>query len=72
MVESDDQRQQLYRISGAGVEFASSMIGFGVVGYLLDWWLGTLPWLMLVGIVLGFVGGMVRLVRLLKSSSKRR
>ena len=35
-----------------------------VVGYLLDHWLGTSPWLVLTGLVVGFVGFVVRLIQL--------
>ena len=32
-------------------------LGGGIVGWLLDRWLGTTPWLMLVLMFLGFAGG---------------
>jgi ATP synthase protein I len=34
------------------------------VGWLLDRWLGTKPWLMVVGLVLGAVAGFYEFVRL--------
>lgn len=34
-----------------------AVIGGGLVGYLLDLWLHTSPWLMLVFGVIGFIGG---------------
>lgn len=40
------------------------MAGGPVVGLLLDRVLGTSPWLLIVGAVLGFVGGMIQLVAL--------
>lgn len=34
-----------------------SLVGGGLIGYLLDRWLHTSPWLMLVFGLLGFIGG---------------
>jgi ATP synthase protein I len=42
--------------------FAAVVSGLGL-GWLLDRWLGTKPWLMVVGIVLGAVAGFYELVR---------
>ena len=39
-------------------------LGGGVVGWLLDHWLGTAPWLMLVLLFLGFAGGMFNVFRI--------
>jgi len=39
-------------------------VGFCGVGWLLDWWLGTAPWLLVTGIVLGAVAGFYQFVRL--------
>ncbi|MEO1250772.1 MAG: AtpZ/AtpI family protein [Pseudomonadota bacterium] len=37
-----------------------------LIGYLLDRWLGTSPWLLLVGIGLGFAAGLRNLSRSIK------
>jgi ATP synthase protein I len=39
-------------------------LGGGVIGWLLDRWLGTAPWLMLVLLFLGFAGGMFNAFRI--------
>jgi ATP synthase protein I len=39
-------------------------LGGGVIGWLLDRWLGTAPWLMLILLFLGFAGGMVNVFRI--------
>jgi ATP synthase protein I len=39
-------------------------LGGGIVGWLLDQWLGTRPWLMLGLLFLGFAGGMYNVVRI--------
>ena len=47
--------------------FALSQIGFEMaapigLGALLDWWLGILPWLTIIGAILGLVGGLYHLI----------
>lgn len=39
-------------------------LGGGILGWLLDRWLGTAPWLMLGLLFLGFAGGMFNVVRI--------
>ena len=43
-------------------------LGGGIVGWLLDRWLGTAPWLMLILMFIGFAGGVINIFR---NSSKR-
>jgi ATP synthase protein I len=38
-----------------------------IIGFVLDRWLGTKPWLMLAGLFLGFVAGFVDVVRISKT-----
>lgn len=46
-----------------GTEFiAAIVVGLGA-GYLLDQWLKTTPWLMLVMLLLGFAAGVLNVVR---------
>jgi ATP synthase protein I len=42
--------------------FAAVVSGLGI-GWLLDRWLGTKPWLMVVGLVLGAAAGFYEFVR---------
>lgn len=61
----DDPRSRklfprLMAISQVGLEMAAPAL----VGLLLDRWLGTTPWLVVVGAVLGLTGGLVHLVQL--------
>ena len=41
---------------------AAVLVGAGI-GFLLDQWLGTAPWLSLVMLMLGFVAGVLNVVR---------
>lgn len=40
-----------------GMEFVGAILGGGFIGWLLDRWLGTAPWLMIVLLLLGFAAG---------------
>lgn len=40
-----------------GTELAAGVIGMGLLGWLLDRWMHTSPWIMLGGIFVGLVGG---------------
>ena len=48
-----------YRLIGA-------IFFFGGGGYLLDRWLGTSPWLLLVGLLVGVCVGFFGLIRLIR------
>ncbi|HVI50978.1 MAG TPA: AtpZ/AtpI family protein [Candidatus Sulfotelmatobacter sp.] len=41
------------------------VVGTGI-GYLLDWWLGTKPWLMVVFVFLGAAAGVMNIYRVAK------
>ncbi|MDQ2879260.1 MAG: AtpZ/AtpI family protein [Pseudomonadota bacterium] len=43
-----------------GVEFVGAVLGGAFIGYLLDRWLHTAPWLMIVFLMLGFGAGLRR------------
>ena len=45
--------------------FSSNIIGGIIVGYLLDRWLNTGPWMVITGIVLGLTSAVIGLVRIL-------
>jgi ATP synthase protein I len=42
-------------------------LGGGIIGWLLDRWLGTKPWLMLVMLFLGFAVGVMNVLRISKT-----
>lgn len=46
---------------GAGGQFFGSIMSGFLIGYLLDRWLGTDPWLVVIGIALGSYSGFMRL-----------
>lgn len=55
--------REMMRYAILGVEFAVIVTAFVYGGFLLDKKLGTRPVFVLVGMVLGFAGGMYRFIR---------
>lgn len=63
--QGDDRRRETaIQMTALGLEFAGSVIGGLVLGYYLDDWLGTAPWLLVVLTFGGMVGAFVRIVAL--------
>lgn len=55
--------RQVGVLSGVGLTLVmATVLGLGG-GMLLDRWLGTSPWLMLIGLLLGIAAGFVNLFR---------
>jgi F0F1-type ATP synthase assembly protein I len=48
---------------GAGMDLAVAVLLFVLLGYKLDDWLGTKPWLVLVGALLGMLVGFYSLYK---------
>jgi len=61
---------------GAAMELPFSFVGSvfvgGLIGYLLDKWLHTGPWLMVVFGCFGFAGGILEIVRRFNPNSASR
>lgn len=60
-----------FRYAGAGIQFALTFLMFGLCGWWLDGRLGTGPWLMIAGILLGAAGAFYSLVRRLSPQRPR-
>lgn len=52
-----------------GLQIATSMLVFVAIGWAVDNWVGTSPWGVLLGTVLGFVGVMALVVRLARDGN---
>jgi F0F1-type ATP synthase assembly protein I len=61
--------QTSLRTSGAAAATAYTLIGaiilLGGIGYLCDRWLGTEPWLLVLGLMAGIVVGFYELARVI-------
>ena len=62
--------RKLAELSSLGLVLPSSIAVGLFFGYLLDRWLGTAPWLLLVFTVLGVVSGLLSLYRALKKQMR--
>lgn len=55
---------------GLGIELTISMVFFVIVGYFADDWLGTSPWLLILGIALSIVATGFTLARVVRESNR--
>jgi len=60
--EQDGALREMYRLSGLGTELVGAIVFVGGLGWLLDRWLGTSPWLMLSGTLVGLAVGMYNFI----------
>jgi len=60
------------RHAGLGLQFALTLVAFAGIGHLIDGKLGTSPWLLVVGVMIGFCGGLLSLVRKIPMSTQGR
>jgi F0F1-type ATP synthase assembly protein I len=54
-----------------GIQLAAAVVFFFLIGWWLDTRMGTSPTFELIGLVLGFVGGMVKFFRSAAEMSKK-
>ena len=58
--------RQLAGLSSLGITFAASIAIGAVIGIVLDRWLGTSPWLMILFFIFGVAASFVNLLKDLK------
>jgi ATP synthase protein I len=67
VVKRDDDSQDVNRKSGiayaAAFSLFAAVVSGLILGWLLDRWLGTRPWLLVVGLILGSAAGFYQFVR---------
>ena len=52
-------------------QLVGAPLGGGIVGWLLDHWFGTKPWLMLVMLFLGFAVGIWNVIRISNNAQRK-
>ena len=62
--QDQEQNRKTSFAYAAGITLFALVASFCGAGWLLDKWLGTDPWLLIVGIVLGSAAGLFEFVRL--------
>ena len=64
----EDDKEETNRKSGlayaAAFSLFASVVSGLIAGWLLDRWLGTKPWLLVAGLILGSAAGLYELIRL--------
>ena len=63
MADPEENRKAGFAYA-AGITLVAVVAAFCGLGWLLDKWLGTEPWLLIAGIVLGSAAGLFQFVRL--------
>jgi F0F1-type ATP synthase assembly protein I len=53
----------------ASYALIGAILLFGAIGYAVDWWAGSSPWFLLLGLVLGIFIGFAQLVTRSRRSS---
>ena len=48
----------------AGYMLMAALLLLGGLGYALDWWLGTSPWFLIAGLLLGLIVGFFELAKI--------
>ena len=73
-MKSENDQQEVNRKSGlayaAAISLFAAVVAGLIVGWLLDRWLGTQPWLLVVGLVLGAAAGFYEFIRAASKLSK--
>ena len=64
--ETPDNERRLALALTIGTTLSSQIAGGVILGYLLDRWLMTSPWLSVTGLVIGTIGAFLTVWRLLK------
>jgi F0F1-type ATP synthase assembly protein I len=54
-----------------GIQLAASVILFFLIGWWLDTSQGTSPLFMLIGVLIGFIGGMIKFLKSISELSKK-
>lgn len=57
-------------VASAGMTLVVATAGGTLLGYFLDRWLATSPWLTLIGLGLGVVAGFRELIRTIKAAER--
>ena len=61
---NQDENRKTGFAYAAGITLFASVAAFCAIGYFLDKWFGTQPWLLVAGIVIGSAAGLFEFVRL--------
>lgn len=69
--EEPSSWKALAELSTVGITLVLATVIGLAAGYYADRWLGTSPWLLLLGLLLGIAAGFVSLFRTVRSSERK-
>ncbi|MEP7273913.1 MAG: AtpZ/AtpI family protein [Acidobacteriota bacterium] len=64
MLKLSENRKLALALS-VGTVLSSNIVGGIVLGYFLDRWMGTAPWMIITGLILGTVSAFIGLYRIM-------
>ncbi|HZS04663.1 MAG TPA: AtpZ/AtpI family protein [Blastocatellia bacterium] len=64
-MSKDSEQNKLALALTVGTLISSNIVGGLLAGYFLDRWLGTGPWLLIIGLLLGTFGAFFSLYRIM-------
>ncbi|MCI0661197.1 MAG: AtpZ/AtpI family protein [Acidobacteria bacterium] len=65
MMAKKSEQNKLALAFATGAVITANVVGGIVIGYLLDRWLNTAPWMIVTGLILGTIGAFVGLYRIM-------
>ena len=63
-------QQSPWRLFGTGLELAGAVLILAFIGHLVDQKIGSEPWGLLTGAVLGLIGSMYNLIKALNKANR--
>jgi F0F1-type ATP synthase assembly protein I len=67
-----EQGSEYARYAGLGLQFGVTVALLALGGWALDRWAGSSPLFLLVGVALGFAGGLISLIRQVPAARGKR
>lgn len=70
MKKEKSKKSSPVRYAGLGIDLVVNTLVGGAIGYLLDRWLGTSPWLLIVFLILGAAAGFLTVFKMIERGDK--
>ena len=68
--EGDDQKSSFGKAFQLGTELVSAVLVATIIGFILDNWFDTKPWLIIIFFFIGVAAGIINVVRSAKKMQK--
>jgi ATP synthase protein I len=64
-MSDESQQSKLAQTLKVVTLFSSNILGGILIGYLVDRWFNTGPWMIITGVILGLISAIIGLIRIL-------